>query len=86
MDCPENLDTPTIIYNALRDECSQELQNAINNRFCAVASQLYSLVQDSAKPDIEPILNKQASDPLPYNPLCSNDIKFNEEQKVVLES
>ena len=86
MDCPENMDTPTIIYNALRDECSQELQNAINNKFCAVASQLYSLVQDSAKPDIESILNKQASDPLRYNPLCSNDIKFNEEQKVVLES
>ena len=40
IDCPGNFDTPTIVYNALQDECSKYFENTITNKFPAVAPQL----------------------------------------------
>ena len=81
-----NTETPTIIYNALQEECTSEFLSSVNEKFSAVVSQIHDLVQDIGKPDVQSIIDCNLDSPLEYNPLQSQNVVFHEEQAAVVSS
>ena len=85
-DNDDNIETPTIVYQALQEECNADLNQSVWNKFDKVKVQIHNLIRDGAKPSIEDLLHCNTDSPLSYNPLSSTDLNFNDEQQVVVSS
>ena len=82
----ELIETPTIVYNALQQECSEELNRSVTSKITNVTKQVHSLITDAQKPTIDSLIDCQVDIPLNYNPLHSNGLHFNAEQTFVLQN
>ena len=67
------------MYNALQNECSEELNRAGTEKFKNVTKQNHDLVSDNSKQTFESLVECQAISPLNYNPLLSNVLHFKDE-------
>ena len=78
------LETPTIVYTALQEECTKELLESLRQKLSNVSTQIHELVFDTGKPPVEQVLDCNLDTPLQYNPMQSPNVVFNDEQLVVL--
>jgi len=78
------LETPTIVYTALQEECTKELLESVIQKLSNVTTQIHELVFDTGKPPVNQILDCNLDTPLQYNPMQSPNVVFNDEQVLVI--
>ena len=80
------VETPTIVYQALQEHCNEELSHYARSKFQCVKYQIHYLIHDRDKPNYDDLFNCNTDCPITYNPLPSSDLTFNDEQQNVMIS
>ena len=78
------LETPTIVYAALQEECTKELLESVRQKLSNVTTQIHELVFDTEKPPVNQILDCNLDTPLQCSPIESPNVVFNEKQMLVI--